>query len=210
MALVWGQDAHRQSGNIRTHIYALRRMSALADRIRRNDGGYLLEVRDGESDLDEFRLCVADGTAKLERGRFQSALAIFEQAVCLWREPELADFPFTPRMSDTQAGLRSAYRQALRGQCVCLLELRRHDAAIVPALRLVTADPNDERACQLLMLALYRSGKRAEAVGTYLRVREMLADGHGLDPGPALQRLHMLILRDDPSLAGPGASALVS
>lgn len=205
--MLWGDAAPADgSGALRTHIWSLRRMTSVAQRLSHDSGGYTLAVRPGELDADEFRRLAALGTAAIESGVRAEATRLLTGALELWREPPLADVPDTFAL---QARVRKLLEERRTGH-EALISVRLalgHHRGLLPDLEAQTAiDPRNERYWEFLMLARYRSGQRAEALEVYDRVRTMLVSGYGIDPGPRLRRIHQQILADDPALvllAGP-------
>ena len=136
--------------------------------------------------------------------------SVLRSALALWRGPALSDFayeefaqPYIRRLTTATSTRSRSWRppssRRVRSQRRC----RSLEAAI-------REDPLRERSREILMLALYRSGRHAEALRTYQRLRALLVDELGLDPSPALQRLQERILLHDPTLApGPGAPVAV-
>ena len=129
--------------------------------------------------------------------------ALLADALALWRGPALDDLAFEPFAGAEIArldGLRlDAEEERLAGE----LGLGRHDHLVPELESLVAANPLRERLRGQLMLALYRSGRQAEALEVYRAARLALADELGLDPSPELQRLERAILRHDPALDDP-------
>ena len=201
--LLWpeAEAAARDAGTIRTHVWALRKLLAPSQVLRTDPGrGYWLAVWPGELDLDRFRQLTEQGRRALASGEHRGAADHLAGALRLWREPALADLPDTPPMR------RLAYclleeRQAARHQLTDVrLKLGQH-LSLVPQLAEQTGEyPGDERAWELLIIALYRCGRRADALSTFQRARTQLADMYGLDPGPALLGLQRQVLTDDPEL----------
>jgi DNA-binding SARP family transcriptional activator len=206
---VWGENPPASVRGV-LHAYIARLRAALAtgadgdgdgDALARRAGGYVLEAEQAQVDVFRFRRLAADAA----RGDGdERARQFLDEALELWRGSALA-------------GLDSRWLNAMRHT----LELERH-AAVVDLndvrLRLgqhaglageldaqAKASPSDERLIGQLMLALYRSGRQADALRCYDQTRQYLADELGTDPGPALQELHQQILRADPALSIPPA-----
>jgi DNA-binding SARP family transcriptional activator len=204
---VWGEDAPgSRFGNLRTHVYLLRRNPAVAERLRREDGGYLLDVRAGELDLEDFRAFAAQGQQALETGDLRGAESLLRQAMALWRLPELRDVPATQAVMAETAKL-SGERARVSDQLIdAVLGQGRH-RELVPELEAsVCVNPLNERTWEQLILALYGSGRRAEAIQAYNGARTLLVDEYGIDPGPRLRRLFHQVLRDDPALFPAGCA----
>jgi DNA-binding SARP family transcriptional activator len=164
--------------------------------VRRGDG-YLIRTDPDNVDAYRFRQLVE----RAGRARDASARAdLTRRALSLWRGPALADVGIDPAGNPACAGLNELRQQALDLRIRADLELGRHEALVGELTGLVAADPLNERAVAQLVLALYRSGRRADAVATCQRAKARLATELGLDPGAELQRLEVAVLRADPAL----------
>src|SRR5918992_1527058 len=160
--------------------------------------GYLIRVSDGELDFHRFERLVA--TARAEEPT--QAGRLLREGLALWRGAPLAE------LGDSFA---RAERARLEGQRLAALEQRieaelalGRNAELVPELEgLVREQPLRERLRGQLMLALYRCGRQAEALELYRVTRSALVGELGIEPGPALQRLEMAILLQDPGLELP-------
>jgi DNA-binding SARP family transcriptional activator len=162
--------------------------------------GYLLRVASGELDADRFESLAADGRRELAAGNYAAAVELLSEALALWRGPALVDFvdaTFARAEAARFDELRSA---ATEDRIEAELALGRH-ADVVPELEaLVAQHPLRERLRGQLMLALYRSGRQADALRVYQETREVLVEELGLEPSPALQRLEKAVLVQDPAL----------
>jgi predicted ATPase/DNA-binding SARP family transcriptional activator len=199
---VWG-DARPRAGRhtIATHVFRLRRLGIdiATDRDR-----YVLET---PTDADELDRLVADGRAAQERHDQATAIASLQAALSCSRGqplPELDDLPdariVRTRLEDTLEGLREQ---------LLTLQLDTLPAADLTAFARKLADeqPYRERRWELLMLALYRAGRQADALDAFAECRRRLVDDLGLDPGPALRRMQQAILAQDPSLEPVGEAS---
>jgi DNA-binding SARP family transcriptional activator len=212
--LLWGADVPGSgAGALRTHIWALRRVLAPARRLHQSGHGYRLEVNPGELDLEEFRQLAAEAQRALAEGNLPRSAPLFSRALRLWREPTLADIPRTRVMQAAARRLLDEHQAASEALTEVRLALGQH-RELIPWLRAqATADPAQERRWEHLMLALYRCGRRAEALAAFAQVRRALADEYGIDPGPELTRLQQMVLADDPALSlggDPRASRAMS
>lgn len=198
---VWGEGAPRSgAGTLRTHLYLLRRSPAIAGRLRRDDGGYLFDLHPGELDLEDFRVLAGQGRRALEAGDLRNAEKLLRQAVGLWRVPELPDLPTTVTVLEETIRLRGE-RASVNEQLFDVVLRQGRHRELVPELQAsVSVNPVNERAWEQLILALYRSGRRAEAIQTYNGARAVLVDEYGVDPGPRLRQLFQRLLQDDPAL----------
>lgn len=196
------ESEQRLSGSaLRTQVMRLRRTLAPASRLRTVHGGYLFETRPGELDLDEFRAMSERGRRALTQGDHHSAARLLSGACALWRTPALHDLPMSAEMAQEADRLLDERRLAKELRTDALLALGHYREVIGDLRAWTTADPLDERSCGQFMLALYRSGRKAEAFDAYTRLRRSLATEYGVDPGKHLQQLYERILHDDASPA---------
>lgn len=164
--------------------------------------GYKVVVLPGALDLDIFEALVANA-----RGEdAERSAEMLHEALELWRGPALADLDDSIGRAE-RAQLEEEHVSAVEQRIDAELELGRH-AELLPELEaLVRQDPLRERRRAQLMLALYRSGRQAEALEVYRSGRKLLADELGLEPGAELRQLEKGILEQDPSLAAPALVA---
>ncbi|WP_344866548.1 AfsR/SARP family transcriptional regulator [Amycolatopsis ultiminotia] len=186
---------------LRTHVAALRRaLGPGAERVRTEAAGYTVETSQGESDVAEFRELARRGHEALRRQDFLEAEALLERAACLWREPMLADLPDSPR--STPLVMKLAEEHQLLSEALIDAKLGLGlGGQLIPELRVsCEADPPRERAFEQLMIALYRSGRRAEACDVYKNLRMRLVESYGADPGPGAAGVYRQILTDHEDL----------
>lgn len=174
--------------------------------------GYLMQADAATVDLHLFNRQVAQSRAMVKEGRAAEAADLLRRAAGLWRGPSLNGLP-----SETlrAKGLRLDEERltAVETHIQLELELGRHHQLVGELGRLVDEHPLRERLRGQLMLALYRSGRQAEALDTYRANRAMLVEELGLEPGEALRLLENAILSGDPALSrdpaplGPPAPA---
>jgi WD40 repeat protein/DNA-binding SARP family transcriptional activator len=151
--------------------------------------GYELRLGGGEVDAHRFERLIADGEPR--------------EALALWRGPPLDDVATEPF-----AGLEIRRLEDLRATAVELalqqdLDAGRNAEVIHEVQAMLAREPLRERLHAIRMLALYRSGRQADALGAYRRARDELVNAIGVEPGPELRRLHEAVLRQDPSLDLP-------
>lgn len=174
--------------------------------IERQDLGYRMRVRPEQIDITRFERLMSDAGIAARRQRHDVAAGRLRKALRLWRGDALADIPRTTVIEAEAVRLEEQRHLALDRRVDADLRSGRH-SEILGELRAVTVQwPTRERCWQHLMIALYRSGRRADALAAYNRARATLIAEVGVEPGYALQRLHRRILADDPSLAVPGSS----
>nr|QRV62354.1 SARP family regulator [Verrucosispora sp.] len=211
---LWGDTppatARKMLQNYVSRLRSLLAASAQGERapvLLTSPPGYLLRVPAESVDLIRFERLVERGNAEAHSGGTEAAARTLREALALWRGHALADLVEFgiewPELSAVQ-NLRFA---AIEAYVDAELSLGRHQAVLDELERAVAdALPPRERLCGQLMLALYRSGRQADALTVYRRLRETLADQLGLDPGRALQQLERQILDHDPSLMLPAAT----
>jgi DNA-binding SARP family transcriptional activator/tetratricopeptide (TPR) repeat protein len=170
------------------------------ERIVTRPAGYLIEVAPGELDVARFGELAADGLAAARAGAWQRSSERLAAALGLWRGEPLADVPSqvlaeaeVPRLAEIRLG-------ALEARVDADLRLGRHREMVAELQALVAAEPLRERLCELLMVALYRSGQQAAALAVYRQARRTLIEDVGIEPGPVLRELNQRILRSDPAL----------
>ena len=169
--------------------------------------GYLLQVEPGELDLDRFRGLVEHGREALGHGNPERAAGLLRSALALWRGPPLGEFAYESFAQPAIGQLEELHLAALEERLEADLALG-HDRQLVAELTaLVERNQLRERLRAHLMLALYRSGRQAEALRVYQEYRRALSEELGLDPSPALHQLEGSILNRDLSLEARAASA---
>ena len=131
------------------------------------------------------------------------AAALLREALALWRGPPLADLAYEDFATSAIARLEEARLAALEERIDADLQLGRQTALVGELEELVARHPQRERLRGQLMLALYRSGRQAEALEAYQTGRRALVEELGIEPGPELQRLQRQILEQDPALGAP-------
>ena len=165
--------------------------------------GYAVEV--GRSELDVYRFEELVGAAD---GAEPAAAAVtLRDALGLWRGPALADVAYAAFAQPAIARLEELRLAALERRLEADLALGRHVEVVGELEGLVGLHPLRERLCGQLMLALYRSGRQAEALACFQAARAGLVDDLGIEPGPALRQLELAILRQDPTLELAGTEA---
>jgi YVTN family beta-propeller protein len=204
---LWGERASPTAPKT-VQVYVSNLRKALDDGLLVTHGhGYVLQVEPGQLDVDRFEALVAEGRRAREQGDSLTAAALLREAEGVWRGPALADFAYEPFAQSEIARLEESRLAALEDRIDADLALGK-DARLVGELEaLVREHPVRERLCEQLMLALYRSGRQADALQAYRDARRQLLDELGLEPGRALQELEQAILIHDPALEAPGRPA---
>jgi YVTN family beta-propeller protein len=170
-------------------------------------GAYSLRLAEEQLDARRFERLVAEGRAALGGNEPGQAAAKLGAALKLWRGPALADLANGHGPRAEAARLEELRLGAIVDRIDSELALGRHAEIVGELEALVAAYPLRERLREQLMIALYRSGRQAEALEAYQAARRALVEDLGLEPGPALQRLERAILRQDASLDLPGQAA---
>jgi DNA-binding SARP family transcriptional activator/Flp pilus assembly protein TadD len=202
---VWGTDPPPSARNaLHGHMTRLRAaIGARPDsgtRLARRAGGYVLEADPEQVDVTEFRRLV---TAASASGADERAAELLGGALECWRGPALAGVA-SPWLDGMRDALESERRAAVLDLNDIGLRQGRHGPLAAELTELAEVYPEDQRLVGQLMLALYRSGRMADALWWFERTRRGLADELGADPEPRLQELHQQIMRGDRSLDWPG------
>ena len=188
------------------YVYQLRKILG-ADAIATRANGYVIAVGAGRLDLHRFERLMDEGREALESGDAARAGSVLRDALGLWRGPPLADFEFEPFAQAEIARLEELRLAALERRIEADLRLGRH-LDLVPELESLAArHPLRERFRGQLMLALYRSGRQADALSAYRATREALVDALGIEPSPWLSALEHAVLTQDPALSAPESTA---
>ena len=196
---LWGEhppdDAHTA---LHAHVSRVRKALEVPGVLVTRAPGYALEIEDDQLDVRRFERLAAEGRRQLGDGDAAGAAATLRDALALWRGRPLADLEDEPFAATVAPALAEARLEAQETRVEADLA-RGQDAALVPELdALVRAHPLRERPRAQLMLALYRSGRQAEALATYDDGRRRLAEELGLEPGGRIRRLQAEILADEP------------
>ena len=200
---LWGEEAPASAIKIvQGYVSNLRKV--LGDGLLVTRGrGYLLQTRPGQIDLDRFESLVAEGQRALQQGDARSAATRLREALGLWRGPPLADFAYESFAQAEIARLDESRLAALEERIDAELALGEHARLVGELEALVHEHPLRERFIGQLMLALYRSGRQADALESYRIARRRLVEELGLEPGRELQELERAILAQDPALEPP-------
>jgi DNA-binding SARP family transcriptional activator len=198
---LWGDEPPTSAPNlVQGYVSGLRKALG-KDAIGTRGVGYVLRVPRGALDLQLFEQLAHDGSQALERDDPVGAAALLREALALWRGPALADLADEPLLESAIARLDELRVLALERRIEADLAVGRHADVIGELERLVAEHPLRERTRGLLMTALYRSGRQAEALEAYNEARWMLVEELGIEPSASLAALQLSILRQDASLA---------
>ena len=196
---LWGAHPPASARKV-LQVYVSQLRKALGpERIETRPPGYLLRATDAELDLARFSRLAEQGRGEADPAR---RARLLRDALALWRGPGLVEFsePFAGPAARRLAELRLL---VLEQRIDADLELGRHEQLVGELEQLVGEEPLRERMRRQLMVALYRSGRQADALARYREGRRLLVDELGIEPDAALQDLERAILRHDPELRDP-------
>jgi DNA-binding SARP family transcriptional activator/pimeloyl-ACP methyl ester carboxylesterase len=204
---LWGETVPDSAQKmVQIHVSQLRK--ALPEpRLHTRAPGYLLQVGDDELDLSRFERSVAGARQALSQDNSEKARELLADALALWRGPALAEFaePFVRHEGGRLEELRLAAVE-LRIEAELALG---HQREVVGELEtLIAQHPLRERLRSQHMLALYRSGRHAEALASYQTFRRTLAEELGIEPSASLRELERLMLQQDTSLELPTSTVV--
>jgi DNA-binding SARP family transcriptional activator/tetratricopeptide (TPR) repeat protein len=189
--------------SVQNHVMRLRKSLGADARIRTHPHGYEIGIGDGELDVSKFEAHLAAARSAAREGSWDTASEQAHSGLALWRGAPLADVESdllatrdVPRLAELQV-------QAVEVRLHADLRLGRHAEVITELQGLASAHPLRERLHALLMEALYREGRQADALAAYARARQTLADELGTEPGAELRELQRQILNGDPALDPP-------
>ncbi|SEN04033.1 BTAD domain-containing putative transcriptional regulator [Nonomuraea pusilla] len=203
----WGDEDPPTMPTLHSYIARLRK-ALEPERANRSPSGVLARVGNGYTlrvdadavDAERFVRLVGEGRALLESGEAAAASDVLTEAVGLWGGQPYGEFAGVAFAVPEIARLEGLYLSARESLFEAQLALGRH-AAAVPELEKLTAEqPMSERGWELLVLALYRSGRQGDALAALRTARRVLAEELGIDPGPALRELEAAVLAQDDAL----------
>jgi DNA-binding SARP family transcriptional activator len=206
--LLWGERPPPTAATaLHGHISSLRKALG-PDVIATRPPGYVLETAIREVDLERFERLRAEGRDALEHGDPGGAAERLRAALGLWRGEALSDIGFEPFIQTEAARLEGLRLDTVQDRIEADLTTGRGTELVGELERLVTDEPLRERLWAQLMLALYRSGRQAEALDAYRHARQTLVTQLAIEPGPELRDLERRILEHDPTLGrGPRVPA---
>ncbi len=212
---LWGERAPESASKLlRVYVSRLRRAldgggqaGSSRDLLVTAAGGYVLHVEPGALDSRRFLALAEDGRRALSDGDPDLAADKLSEALALWRGAAFADLQYVSFAQSEIARLEEARLAALEDRIDSDLVRGRHRGLVGELRTLVGEHPLRERPAAQLMLALYRSGRQAEALEVYQLIRRTLVDELGLEPSGELRTLQEAILRQDPALQLPAQAA---
>ncbi len=204
---LWGEDVPPSAvKTVQVYVARLRKALDDPDRLVTTSTGYCLQVRAGELDAERFERLVAGGRRALAAGRGDEAATELREALELWRGPPLPELASTAFSPAEITRLEEQQLAAVEVRIEADLAAGRHAELVGELQQLTVLHPWRERLHAQLMLALYRSGRQADALAAYRYAREILVEQLGLEPGAELHDVHEAILAHDPAIAAPPAT----
>lgn len=186
--------------DVQVLVHRLRRALGDDERIANAGSGYRILVRPDEIDTAVFEGLTENGRLAAAAGAIERAAKQLHSALELWRGVPYGDVGYNPALRAERDRLEECRLAVLEERVEADLLLGRHRKLVAELTALVAENPTRERFRGQLMLALYRSGRQAEALETYRKGRRALVEELGVEPGTALQELHATILAADPVL----------
>jgi DNA-binding SARP family transcriptional activator/pimeloyl-ACP methyl ester carboxylesterase len=204
---LWGEQVPESAPKmVQVYVSQLRKVLP-SEVLRTRPPGYILELGPAQLDLHRFERLVAAGRAALAEGGAEQASALLAEALALWRGPALAEFASEPFATLEGARLEELRLAALEDRIEADLACGRATEVVGELESLIARHPLRESVRRRQMLALYRSGRQAEALAAYQEARRTLAEELGLEPSPALRDLQRQILAQDPALEATASAA---
>jgi DNA-binding SARP family transcriptional activator len=202
---LWPDDASEShAGALQASVSRLRKsLGPGAELLVTLATGYVIRLAPAQLDLDRFERLIQEAGEAEPR----EAAERLREALGLWRGSALADFTYEPFAQAAIGRLEEVHLLAVEMRVDADLALGRHAALVAELDALAAEHPLRERLRGQLMLALYRSGRQAEALAAYQTTRRVLVDELGIEPSAALQELERAILRQDPALELAQATA---
>jgi len=211
--LIWGEDPPESAHNsLQVQVSSLRKAlspptsAAKRQFIFSEPAGYVLRLERDQLDAARFADLTEKAEALRTAGELEASANRLAEALALWRGPVLGEFREEPWALAEASRLDEMRLKAHEDRLSIDLELGRHAVVLAELESLGRAHPLRERLQTLLMLALYRSGRQADASGVFHRTRERLLDELGMEPGPDMQMVFKQILKQDPGLKPIGES----
>jgi YVTN family beta-propeller protein len=196
---LWGDDPPATAAKtLQVHVSRLRR--ELGDIVVTTGGGYLIRIEPDALDLAQFERLVAEGRTAMAEEQPERASERLRQALALWRGPPLGALADEPFAQIEIGRLEEERLDATEERLEADLALGLHSDVTPELETLVARNPYRERLRALLMLALYRAGRQADALAAYQDTRNTLVQDLGVEPGARLRELHGAILEQDPAL----------
>jgi len=193
---LWGEEPPRTAATALHNLVSQLRKVLPQGVLTTQAPGYRIDIGDNDLDLTRFEKLVTDAEGQDARSRSR----LLRDALAIWRGPPLAEFAYERFARDEIRRLEELRLHALEERTAADLELGGGSELVGELEAIVRQWPLRERFRGQLMLALYRSGRQAEALGAYQDARRALVDELGIEPSPALQKLYRSMLRQEPVL----------
>ncbi|MFD5751695.1 BTAD domain-containing putative transcriptional regulator [Streptomyces sp. NPDC127033] len=208
MEAVWSEEPPPSApANVRGYISALRRFLRAGDddrgraqhgeRLTTLTGGYLLRAGTSELDLSLFMGRLRQSEREMATGQTEQAARNLQSALGLWRGNPLDGLPMTLSLRAEVERMKELRLLAVERAAQARLDLGQADGLVPELATLTTQHPFRERLWELRIVALHRTGRQADALAAYARVRRMLVKELGIYPSDRLKRLEQQILRGD-------------
>jgi SARP family transcriptional regulator, regulator of embCAB operon len=202
---LWGPRSPKSAmSTLQTYILHIRRMLRTgqgdAGMLVTRNPGYELALHGAHFDRVEFEELVRRGRQAAAAAQDACASALFAEALRLWRGPVLADVPIGPHSSPHVVELEETRTYAQEQRIEADLRLGRHSALLDDLGILTSQHPTHENVHAQFMVALYRSGRRTQALRVFHALSSELADTLGIEPAPRMRRLRDAIVTRDPAL----------
>jgi predicted ATPase/DNA-binding SARP family transcriptional activator len=205
---LWGDDTPGNPANALQALVAQLRRVLGSDAILTSDAGYALKVRPEDVDIFRFERMVVEARRSAGEGKASVASTLVAEALSLSRGEPLAEFAYVGFADGERARVAELVLLAIEVRAEAELALGRHEELVGDLDAMCRQYPLRERLWELLMLALYRAGRQAEALRAYSEARARLVDELGIEPGAALRDLETRILAQDPSIGAPRTEAV--
>ncbi|MET9416937.1 BTAD domain-containing putative transcriptional regulator [Streptomyces klenkii] len=207
---LWGEDPPRTAAkNLQVNVCHLRkalRVGGDRPRVVSSPGGYLLAVDREETDLGRFEQLASEAAAAVRRDELEPADVLFRRALALWRGRPFEGMECSPVLHRECVRLTERRLAVAEAAIDTRLALGLHDEALQDLEPLVADHPFRERLRAQQMVALYRTGRQAEALFVFASVRRMLVEELGLQPSAVLQRLQQAVLEGRTEIDAPGTA----
>ncbi|SDO36723.1 AfsR/SARP family transcriptional regulator [Actinacidiphila guanduensis] len=210
---LWGENPPTAVENaLQAHVSRLRRTltkaagrEAGARALVTHAAGYSVDVVPEDIDLTRFRSGIRQSHRLMEENDLTGARQLLEGALALWQGTPLGDAAIGPLCASAATQIEEEYLSALEDAYYLRIRSGEPVRVVGDLKRMTIAHPWRERITELLMVALYQSGRQAEAVGVYNAARRRLVDELGMEPSPKLRQLFRQMLNQDPGLHRSGA-----
>ncbi|GMR02066.1 MAG: BTAD domain-containing putative transcriptional regulator [Acidimicrobiia bacterium] len=206
--VLWGDDVPDTGlKTLRSYLSRLRgRLKPWGQPIETVADGYVLRTDAGEIDARRFERLLIEARSLRERGNHPAAVGLLEEALSLWRGRALHGLEDHEFARVEAARLKELKLEALESRIDSELEMGRHARLVSEVERLAEEHPLREGLWRSLMVALYRSGRQADALRAFQRVRSVLGEELGIEPSPELKDLEEAILLQSDEVAAPTSS----